>query len=155
VEYEFPEPGEAEAYGELDKGATVARAHAASFATPALSPLVAPLTAAEAEFLGASKAERASAKNGKCATGRIKKHTACASVAPVRYGVVKLAIPTAGTSKFTIRPSRKIRAALKKGKKLSVDVTLVFTPSGTTTPYTETSVVRVHIKRRKHKPAGG
>jgi VCBS repeat-containing protein len=72
----------------------------------------------------------------------------------VKFGLVKLAIPTPGTYKIDIKPSGKVLAALKKGKTLAVRITVVFTPAGTTTQLTKVSAVRLQIKRRKHKPAG-
>jgi hypothetical protein len=92
---------------------------------------------------------------GKCAKGYIKKAAKCVSNAPVKFGLVKLAIPTPGTYKIDIGPSGKVLAALKKGKTLAVRITVVFTPAGTTTRLTKVSSVRLRIKPAgKHRVAG-
>jgi hypothetical protein len=148
AEYEFPEAGEAEAYGEVAGGASVARVHSAGYLAPQLSLFVSPLTASEADFLGAPEATQAKTKKGKCRTGYVKKRKKCVSTAPIKFGLVKLAIPSAGTYKIDIKPSVRVLKELKKGKRLEVQLTVVFTPAGTTTQLTKVSSVGVHVKGR-------
>jgi hypothetical protein len=151
AEYEFPEAGEAEAYGEVAQGASLARIHSAGYLAPQLTLFVSSLTPDEAGFLSGLTVKEATAKKGKCAKGYVKKATKCVSNAPVTFGLVKLAIPAAGTYKIEIKPSGKVLAALKKGKTLDVRVTLVFTPAGTTTKITKVSSVRLHLKPEKKR----
>jgi hypothetical protein len=149
AEYQFPEAGEAEAYGEIVQGASVARVHVAGYDTLQFSAFVSSLTADEEQFLAGPIARQTKATKGKCAKGYLKKGKKCVSNAPVKFGLVKLAIPTPGSYKIDIKPSGKVLAALKKGKTLDVRVTVVFTPAGTTLRLTEVSSVKLHIKARK------
>jgi hypothetical protein len=123
-EYDFPEPGVAEAYGEvMNKTATGA------------------------------KHER----SRKCRGGYIRKGKKCVKVGPTRYGRTTLAIATAGTYKLHIRPSTKVLAALKTGKTLTVRLSVVFTPTGTTAHISNSTTIRVRLKRalQSRHHAGG
>jgi Divergent InlB B-repeat domain len=126
VEYEFPEPGLAETFGEVMQGATLASAHA----VPA--------------------AATQSKKTRRCRKGYVKQGKRCVSNAPVRYGQSTLTIASAGTEKIHVKPSSKVSAALKHGKTLRVRVTLVFTPTGTADHITESATATVHLKLKNH-----
>jgi hypothetical protein len=114
LEYEFPEPGTADAYGEVIDNATVDAKH---------------------------KQTKTCKKR---ATGKRKE---CIDSVPMRYGRSTLAIATAGSYKLHIKPSQKVLAALKNGKTLQIRVTVIFTPSGTTSYIPETTTVSVHLKK--------
>jgi hypothetical protein len=92
----------------------------------------------------------------RCRKGEVRTGKGCVSNAPVRYGKVTLAVPAAGMQKLRIKPSGKILAAPRNGKTLSVRVTLVFTPAGTTDRLTQTSTVTVRVEKHaghgRHKP---
>jgi hypothetical protein len=133
LEYNFPEPGEAETYGEVIDGATLSRFQASSMLGPG-EPLVA---------LGA---RRGQAK--KCKKGYLRSGKRCVKNTPVRYGRARLAIAVAGTYKLHVKPSDKVLTALRKNKTLTVRLTLVFTPAGTTDHIHTTATVRVHLGRR-------
>jgi hypothetical protein len=123
VEYEFPEPGQAESYGEVRQGATLARVYGGS---PSATP----------------------AKAKKCGPGHVRKGKRCVSNAPVRYGLTTFAVAAAGTETVHLKPSGKVLAALRKGRSLNIRVTLVFTPAGTTDRVTESTSVKLHVKRK-------
>ena len=122
LEYEFPEAGEAEAFGEVTQGSSLV-----SVPAPPKS------------------AARSAAK--RCKQGEVRRGRRCVSNAPVRYGKVTLAVAAAGVQKLRIKPSAKILAALKRGETLAVRVTLVFTPAGTTDRLKQTSTVTVRLKK--------
>lgn len=109
LEYDFPEPGEAEAYGEVVDKAVIE----------------------------AKQCKKEHIRNGK----------RCAGNATVRYGRAGLVIATAGTYKLRIKPTTNVISVLKKGKTLTVRVTLVFTPAGTTDHISKTTTVSVHLKK--------
>jgi len=124
LEYDFAEPGEAEAYGEVIDKAAVAAKHKQA---------------------------------NKCKKPHTTKDKRCIDSAPVRYGRARLKITTAGTYKLRIKPSGKVLAALKAGKTLTVHLTLVFTPTGTTDHISNTTTVSVHLKKtpqNKRHPGG-
>jgi len=131
LEYEFPEPGEAQQEGQVVQGASLARLTATS-----LLGVGDPLTAFDA-------------KNNKCKKAYIRKGRKCVNNAPVRYGRATLAIPAAGIYRLHVKPGAKVLAALKKGKTLGVRLTLVFTPAATADHITETTSARVHLKLKK------
>ncbi len=114
LEYDFPEAGEAEAYGEVIDKTTVEAKHE---------------------------------QIKKCKSGYVRKGKKCVKGAPARYGHTRLAIATAGTYKLHIKPSTKALAALKQGKTLTVRVTVVFTPAGTTDHISKTTTVSVHLNK--------
>jgi hypothetical protein len=129
LEYDFPEPGEVEAYGEVAEGATLSRAQEARILSPD----------------GALKKTRKPSKT--CKKGSVRRGARCLSNRPVRFGGVKHAILTAGIYRFHIKPAGKVLAALKKGDRLTVRVTVVFTPAGTTDHISQTIAVRLHLKQ--------
>jgi hypothetical protein len=146
VRYEFPEPGAAEAYGEVAEGATVARVHGPVRSVPWIGLFDGPPLAGEIGFPVVPEAVQAKAKSAKCAKGFVKRGSRCVGSAPVRYGLLKLAIATAGTYSFTIKPSAKVLAALKKGRTIATEIVLVFTPAGTSAHVQLGSSVRLHLK---------
>jgi hypothetical protein len=151
AEYVFPEAGEAEVFGEVVEGASLARVHSVGSVSPQLGLFVWPLTPDQAGFLGTPDATQAKTHTGRCRASYINQGKRCVSTAPVKYGLVKLFVPQAGTYKIAIKPTGKVLAALKNGRMLDVRVTLVFTPAGTTTRITKVSSVSVHIKARKKR----
>jgi hypothetical protein len=140
-ELEFPEPGEAEAEAEDPNGAEASSVHAHSALT-----VVGPL-AAESATASALDAKR---KSKRCKKGFVKKHNKCVNNAPVHYGQGKVAIPTAGVYKLIIKPTGKVRAALKKGKTLHITVKVTFTPAHTTLRLVKTASVKLHL-RKQHR----
>ena len=140
--YEFPEAGEAREEGRVRAGASLARSRAER--SPGLGAAA-----------GANPA--ALARSAKCRKGYVLRHRRCVSNAPVRYGRAQLAIPTPTTRKLQIKPSARVLAALKRGRKLNVTLTLSFTPAGTSLRIAETAAASVKLKRGKahHKRATG
>jgi hypothetical protein len=136
-EDEFDEPGEAEDIGVLNDGASLARFQGN------------PLT-----LLGGQQiAVVAKHKSNRCKKGFVKRGKKCINNAPVVYGSLTLNIPTAGRYKLKIKPSSKVRAALKQHKTLNVTLTLTFTPEGTADHIRSIRSVNVHLKPKpKPKP---
>jgi hypothetical protein len=130
-EYDFPEPGEAEDVAEVVEGASLSRFGAA---------LLTPLGGERTAFV---------AKKKKCKKGFVKKGKKCLNNGPVVYGHTSLTVPSAGFYKVHIKPGAKVLAALKKGKKLNVRVTLRFTPKGTAVHIVKVTGVKVHLKKTK------
>jgi hypothetical protein len=122
LEYEFPEAGEAEAFGEVTQGSSLV-----SVPPPP------------------SRGVRSATK--RCKKGEVRRGKRCVSNAPVRYGKVTLAVPAAGVQKLHIKPSAKILAASRKGQTLAVRVTLAFTPAGTSDRLMQTSTVTLRMKK--------
>ena len=141
LEYEFPEDGEAQLEGQVLQGASLARTR-----TPALLDDPGdPLAGFEAKHRSSQK----------CKRGYVRRGKKCLNNAPVRYGRTTPAIATAGTYTLHLEPGTKVLAALKKGKTLSVGLTLVFTPAATTDHITETTAATVHLKlKKKHHSKG-
>jgi len=138
VEYEFPEPGEAEEEAQVGNGASLAR-----FGGSQLLDRGAGLAAFHA---------RSSKKHAKCKKGYVRKGRRCVSNAAVRYGRVTLNVATAGRYKLDVEPTGRVLSALKKGKTLTVRLILVFTPASTTDHITETISAKVHLKlKKKHR----
>ena len=135
VEYEFPEPGEVEEEAQVVNGASLA-----GFAGSHLLDRGAELAAFQA---------RSSKKHAKCKKGYVRKGRRCVSNAPVRYGRVTLRVATAGTYKLDVKPTSRVLSALKKGKTLTVRLTLLFTPAGTTDHIIERASANVHLKLKK------
>jgi hypothetical protein len=135
LEYAFPEAGQAEAYGEISQGATLARSRAR---TASAAP---------------------DGKGKKCRKGYARRARKCVNNAPVRYGRVTLTVSAPGVHKLLIKPSGRVLAALKKGRRLSVNATLVFTPAGTKLRIPSSNTVALRLKtantrtrRTAHKP---
>jgi hypothetical protein len=135
LEYAFPEAGQAEAYGEISQGAALARSRARD----------------------ASAAQ--DGKGKKCRKGHARKARKCVSDEPVRYGRVTLTVSAPGVHKLRIKPGSRVLSALKKGRRLSVKATLVFTPAGTKLRIPSSTTVAVQLKsnttrtpRAPHKP---
>jgi streptogramin lyase len=147
AEYEFPEAGEAEAYGEVLKGATLARVQQLGLAAAQSQEAFAQIAKVKHKKRKKHKRHK---RSKKCKRGFVKKHKRCVNNAPVRYGRVTLKITTAGSYKIRIKPAGKVRAALRKGKTVNVSFVLVFTPSATTDHIHESAAVRLHLKK-KHK----
>jgi hypothetical protein len=135
LEYEFPEPGEAQEEAQVVNGASLARFSGFQLFDPG---------AGLAAF-GASSGK----KPAKCKRGYVRKGRKCVSNAPIRYGRVTLKVPTAAIYKLAVKPTSRVFSALKRGKTLSVRLTLVFTPAGTTDHITETISAKVYLKLKK------
>ncbi|MEA2201706.1 MAG: hypothetical protein QOI89_2302 [Solirubrobacteraceae bacterium] len=133
TEYDFPEGGIAEEGAEVLQGASIARVHAGL-----LSPLGGALATA-------------AAKSKKCKQGFVRKGTRCVSNKPVTYGRTRMTVPKAGHYNLRIKPSKRIMTALKSGKRLKVQLTLVFTPAGTTHHIRVVHNVAVQMKHRPKK----
>lgn len=129
LEFEFPEAGTVETYGEVLHGATIARLP--SSLTPSPTPV-------------GSK---------RCKKGFVKKGKRCVSNAPVRYGAHTSTV-SAGVQKLRVKPAGKVLAALERGKTLEVRVVLVFNPAGTKVHITATGSAKVRLER-KHLARGG
>jgi hypothetical protein len=142
-EFDFPEAGTAEWAGVVSQGASIARVASAGMAS-----LVDPLAALEARSSGA-RAKTAKAK--RCKKGFVKKNGRCVNNAPVAYGHASLTASAAGRYRLIIKPSAKVRAALRQGRKLSVRLTFTFTPAHTSVRLTHSSTVSVHVKASKAK----
>jgi hypothetical protein len=70
----------------------------------------------------------------------------------IAYGDAHGTIPGARLATITIAPSKKIKALLKKLKKLAVSVAVTFTPSPSGTPVSKTAAVTVpYVKPAKKK----
>jgi hypothetical protein len=136
TEYDFPEGGIAEEGAEVLQGASIAQVRAG---------LLAPLGGDLATVAATGK---------KCKQGFLRKGTRCVSNKPVQYGRARLTVPAAGHYNLRIKPSRKIITALRSGKKLNVQLTLMFTPAATTHHIRIVHNVKVWMKQRaapKHK----
>jgi hypothetical protein len=128
VEYDFPEAGEGETYGEVGVRAVTASrnaAHAAAF----------------------KRGERC-APSRSDGNGRGHRAKTCKGNTQVRYGRTKVTIPAAGVYKIHVKPSSNVFTALKQGKTLDVHVMLVFTPAHTSTHIHEACTVEVRLARR-------
>ena len=79
----------------------------------------------------------------------MRRHGHCVSNAPVRYGRSRQAIRAAGVHKLRIKPTRRVLAALRRGKTLHVALRLSFTPTGTTVRFREVTAARVRLKKRR------
>ncbi len=123
LEYEFPETGSAETYGEVLQGATLASV------PTSLTPSPIPV------------------EGGRCKKGFVRKGKRCVSNAPVRYGRGTSAISAAGIHVLHIKPTGKALAALEHGKTLAVRAVLVFTPAGTSDRITALTTARVSLRR--------
>jgi VCBS repeat-containing protein len=71
----------------------------------------------------------------------------------VQYGRTRLTVPKAGHYNLRIKPSKRIMTALRSGKRLKVQLTLVFTPAGTTRHIRIVHNVAVQMKHRPKKQA--
>jgi hypothetical protein len=103
LEYEFPEAGQGEAYGEV-RGRTVAARGSAAHRRS-----------------GTCKSSRHSGNHH----GKPRK---CVGNPPLRYGRVKLRVPVAGIYKVRVKADGDVFAALKRGETLDVRVELVLRP---------------------------
>jgi hypothetical protein len=133
VEYDFPETGEGEAYGEVASRAVTAShnaAHVAAF----------------------KRGERCTPSRSD-GNGRGHRAKTCKGNSQVRYGRTKVTIPAVGLYKVNVRPSAKVLAALKRGATLDVRVVLVFTPIGTSVHIHEASTVKLRLARRHARSA--
>jgi hypothetical protein len=126
VEYQFPEPGQAETFGEVTHGATLASVHTRPGSA------------------GDSK------RTKRCPTGYVKSGKRCVNNAPVRYGQSVLTVSAAGTDSFDVKPSGKVLAALRKGRTLTIRVTLIFIPAETTDHIAAVTTETVHLKLKTH-----
>jgi hypothetical protein len=133
TEYDFPVGGLAEEGAEVLQGASIASVHAGL-----LSPLGGDLATV-------------AAKRKKCKQGYVRKGTRCVSNKPVTYGRTRMTVPKAGHYNLRIKPSKRIMTALKSGKRLKVQLTLVFTPAGTTHHIRVVHNVAVQMKHRPKK----
>jgi uncharacterized repeat protein (TIGR02543 family) len=126
VEYQFPEPGQAETFGEVRQGATLA------------SVRTVPGSASE------------STRTKRCPTGSVKSGKRCVNNAPVRYGKSVMTVSAAGTDKLDVKPSGKVLAALRKGRTLTIRVTLIFIPAETTDHITAMATATAHLRPKTH-----
>lgn len=152
AEYEFPEAGEAQAYGEVTQGASIARVQPSSLFAFAASSSDGGAWQQQAQAAARhGRRHHHHAKGKRCKRGDVRHGKRCVSNAPVRYGQVTLKAPTAGVYKIRIKPTGKVLAALRHGRTIAVKFVLVFTPAGTTDHMVETATVKVHLERKKHK----
>jgi hypothetical protein len=140
AEFDFPEPGKADYTAVVSKGASLAR-----IASAGMASLANPLAVLEAP--AGTRATAAASK--KCKKGYVKKNGKCVDNAPVGYGHASAAIAKAGRYRVIIKPASKVLKALKKGKTLSVRLTLSFVPAGTTLHLVNATSVTVHLKKAK------
>jgi hypothetical protein len=90
-----------------------------------------------------------------CRRGYVRKHGRCVNNKPVRYGRSQVTIGAAGVHKLVIKPSARVRAALRHGKRLTVSLASLFTSTGSSIHFKESAVTKVHLlKRRKRHTAG-
>jgi streptogramin lyase len=152
AEYEFPEAGEAEAYGEVTQGASIARVQPSSLLAFAASSSDGGAWQQQAQAAARhGKRHHHHAKGKRCKRGDVRHGKRCVSNAPVHYGQVTLKAPAAGTYKIRIKATGKVLVALRRGRTIAVKFVLVFTPAGTTDHIAETATVKVHLERKKHK----
>lgn len=151
AEYEFPEAGEAQAYGEVAEGASLARARSSSLLTAAASSLGGGWQQQAQVAARHGKRHHRHAKGKRCKRGDVRLGKRCVSNAPVRYGQVTIKAPAPGAYKIRIKPTGKVLAALRHGRTIAVKFVLVFTPAGTTDHIAETATVKVHLAPKKHK----
>jgi hypothetical protein len=90
-------------------------------------------------------AEHGEAK--KCEKRHHGKRAGCIERTLARYRRETSAITTAGTHRLHVKPNGNVLAALRQGKTLTVRLTIIFTPSGTTDHISERTTVRVHLKK--------
>ncbi|HTD58025.1 MAG TPA: hypothetical protein VK672_03945 [Solirubrobacteraceae bacterium] len=102
---------------------------------------------ASGEVLDGAAIEAKHERTKNCKKEYIRSGKRCVSNTPVRYGRARFAIATAGTYKLHIKATTKVTSVLKKGKTLTIHVTLVFTPAGTTDHISKTTTVNVHLKK--------
>jgi hypothetical protein len=142
-EVEFPEPGEAEVELELLEEAELARLHGAH----ALARVSA--------IAGEPVALTAKHKSKKCKKGFVRKRGKCVSRAPVHFSKRKLTIAPAGVYKLRLKPTGRVLAALRKGKKLHVNVNVRFTPGLTSVHLVKSARVTLRIRKHHKKHHGG
>ena len=130
LEYDFPEPGQVEAYGKVIDGVALPSSQASH--------------GAMRRRLVASKARRGQSR--KCKTRHVGKRRQCANNAPLYYRQVAFDIRSAGGYKLRIKPSLSVLELLRKHRKLSVRLVLIFTPVGTDDHISETSTVQIYLK---------
>lgn len=151
AEYEFPEAGEAESYGEVAHGARLARVNArldGAARQGDFNGAVATVARRHAKGRGRHRAKR-------CRKGFVKVRKRCESNGPLDYGRSTLKITAAGTYKLTVKATGKVLAALRHGKSVPVSFVLVFTPAGTVDHIRTSAAVRDHIKRRHRRAHRG
>ncbi len=120
----FPAAGTATANGVVKQGATLARVEGA---------------------------RAQAAKRKKCRRGFLMRHKRCASNAPVPYGAASLTISAAGTYTIVIKPSKRVLAALRKGKGVDVTLSTTFQNRAGGSPVTHVQSVLVRIKTPSHR----
>jgi hypothetical protein len=98
----------------------------------------------------AARAEAAK-RTKKCKRGFVRKHGRCTSNASVAFGAASLTVPSLGTYTLTLSPASRVLAALKKGKKLFVSISVTFRSRAGGAPVTHTQSVLVKLKRARHK----
>jgi hypothetical protein len=86
----------------------------------------------------------------KCKRGYVRRHGRCINNAAVVYGIGARNVGSAGSYSLTIKPTRRVLAALRKGRKpfVTVYVSLEPLPSGAQLNAVRTLVAR--IKQPKH-----
>lgn len=96
-------------------------------------------------------ADAEAAKRKKCKRGFVRVRRKCTSTAPVRYGLASLTISAAGTYTLVIKPSQRVLAALRKGKKVSVTLSTTFQNRAGGAPVTHVQSVVVKLKKPARK----
>jgi hypothetical protein len=104
-----------------------------------------------AELARVRRDDAAAAKRKKCRRGSIRKHGRCTSTGPVPFGAATLTASAAGTYTIAIRPSQRVLAALRHGKKLHVTVSVTFRYRAGGARITHLDSVLVRIKKPGHR----
>jgi streptogramin lyase len=151
AEYEFPEAGEAEAYGEVANRARIASLHgdrALSANRQSAGGNDALLARRRARGHGHHKRPH---RAKRCRKGFVKVHKRCLSTAPLSYGRITQKVPAPGSYKLVVKATGKVLAALRHGKRVAVSFVLVFTPAGTADHIRQSAGLVLHIKPRGHR----
>jgi hypothetical protein len=107
-----------------------------------------------ASLARAGNVRAAAAKKAKrCKRGFVRRHGRCTSNSPAPFGASSLTAPAAGTYTITISPNSRILAALKKGKKVFVTISVTFQSraGGVPVTHTQSALVKLRKPRRKHR----
>jgi Putative Ig domain len=67
------------------------------------------------------------------------------------YGSAHLTVPKAGTYSIKVKPTRRALTLLRKGKTLTVKITVLFIATGSNIHTVRTITVHVHLKGRRHR----
>jgi hypothetical protein len=108
-------------------------------------------TARAALKQGAALARAGAASKKKCRRGLVTRHGRCTGGASAAFGTGALNAPIAGTYAIVIKPTKRVLAALKKGKKLNVTVSVTFQNRAGGAAVTHAQSVLVKLKRPGHR----